>query len=215
MSGMSAAKDLVVLVADKDAEFAVKGLLSRQKSLRIRPLQTDVFVHPGRDSGCFNDSVSFLRGHCGSYSHALVFLDRDGSGQEALDREAIEARLESGLTTSGWEDRAAAIVLSPELEIWVWSDSPEVDVALGWTGRTPSLREWLRIEGHLPDPDAAQGVNSVKPADPKAAFLGALRASRTPRSASLFEKLAQTVGLDRCSDPAFLKLKATLRRWFT
>ncbi|MEW5920448.1 MAG: hypothetical protein AB1796_05725 [Bacillota bacterium] len=35
------------------------------------------------------------------------------------------------------------------------------------------------------------------------------------RSSSLFYNLAKTVGLKRCQDPAFIKLKTKLREWFS
>ena len=50
-------KDLVVLVADQDIEFCLKGLLSRHKSLNPRKLSTqyyDVYRHPGKDPGCLH-----------------------------------------------------------------------------------------------------------------------------------------------------------------
>jgi len=43
---MNGPKDLVVLVADKNIEFAVKGLLSRPRALGVRPITSDFFVHP-------------------------------------------------------------------------------------------------------------------------------------------------------------------------
>ena len=39
-------RDLVVLAADKDMEHALRGLLSRHKSLPIRQIAFDIFVHP-------------------------------------------------------------------------------------------------------------------------------------------------------------------------
>ena len=55
--------------------------------------------------------------------------------------ENLETEAEQRLSSSGWDDRAVAIVLDPELEIWVWSDSPEVDDVLGWRGRIPRLAD--------------------------------------------------------------------------
>lgn len=39
MSSFRPARDLVVLVADNDAELAVQGMLSRHQALRIRPIK--------------------------------------------------------------------------------------------------------------------------------------------------------------------------------
>ena len=98
------------------------------------------------------------------------------------------------------------IVLDPEVEIWIWSDSPEVCQALGWDSRS-SLDEFLIEEGLIE-------ARHAKPSDPKGAMTAALRRSQTPRTASIFETLAKTVGLNRCTDAAFNKLKATLKNWF-
>ena len=39
-------KDLIVLVADRDMEAGVKSILKRHKSLKIRPVKHDIFIHP-------------------------------------------------------------------------------------------------------------------------------------------------------------------------
>lgn len=140
-------KDLVALVADKNMEFALKGLLMQHRALGIRPLQTDVYVHPERDPGCFLRGHDFLHPFFNRYAHALLILDRQGSGRESSCREDLESEAEKRLSQSGWNDRAAAVVLDPELEIWVWSDSPHVGRVLGWPKGRPSLRTWLREQG--------------------------------------------------------------------
>jgi hypothetical protein len=98
-------------------------------------------------------------------------------------------------------------VLDPELEIWVWTDSSELDQVIGWAGRQPLVRDWLRARGFTLN---AEG----KPDRPKEALGEALRHVRKQPSASLFAALAARAGLSRCIDPTFLKLKATLQRWF-
>ena len=71
----------------------------------------------------------------------------------------------------------------------------------------PALSEWLLEQGYLQR-------GSQKPKDPKSAYLKALRTVKKSKSAALFLQLAERVSLDRCHDPAFLKLKSTLRGWF-
>lgn len=46
-------KDLVILVADKNMEFAIRGILSRGRSLRIKQLTFDAYVHTERVRGAF------------------------------------------------------------------------------------------------------------------------------------------------------------------
>ena len=200
-------KDLVVLAADKNMEFAVKGILGRFRSLGIREITADFRVHPENDPGCLVRGHDFLRPFVNHYAHALVLLDREGCGREAANREELEANLEQRLLDSGWGSRAKVIVIAPELEMWVWSDSPHVDAILGWEGREPPLRTWLKDRTFL-------GEGQIKPLRPKEALEGALRLSRTPRSSSNYLKLAQKVSLERCIDPSFVKLKSTLQEWF-
>jgi hypothetical protein len=119
----------------------------------------------------------------------------------------LESELERRLGEAGWGDRAAAVVISPELENWVWSDSPHVDQALGWDRTWGLLRHWLADKGHWE-------AGAAKPAKPKEAVELALFTARKPRSSSIYFGLAQLVSTDRCTDPAFLKLKRCLREWF-
>jgi hypothetical protein len=207
MSALVYEKDLVVLTADKDAEFAIRGVLSRPQALGIRRPSADFFRHPEKDPGILCRAHTFLQPFVADHAHALVVMDREGCGQERLEREALEARIEGALRDTGWADRAAAVVPDPELEIWVWSDSPHVEEVLGWRGREPALRDWLVSKGYVQDAAA-------KPARPKEVLEEALYAVRQPKSSAIFDQLARQVSLSRCRDAAFLRLKDTLNRWF-
>ena len=138
MTNKEQQQDLVVLAADKDMEFAVRGIISRQKSLQIKEIDVKFLVHSKHDPGCLKDPVSLLRLFCTSYQYALVLLDHEGSGGEKKQRQELETQIESILSKNGWADRAAAIVIEPELEAWVWSTSPQIDVKLGWSNSRPN-----------------------------------------------------------------------------
>lgn len=201
-------QDLIVVVADADAEKTMQSLLvRRRKSLNIRDITFKVQRFAKRDSGCYGESHRLLQQFLRQFHYAMVVFDRHGCGQEDRSRLAIEDDVEQRLTRNGWKDRSAAIVLDPELEAWVWSDSPEVDQVLGWTGQTPDLRTWLRRAGF-------QTAGARKPADPKRAMEEALRRVRKPRSPALFYQLAERIGIERCTDDAFAKFKTVLRDWF-
>lgn len=209
MTGQTREKDLIVLVADKNMASAVEGLLSRPKALGISAIQSDIYTHPERDPGCLRKSADFLKPFTSGYAHALVLLDRDGCGRDQLSRRELEQQVETQLDSGGWGDRAAAIVIDPELEAWVWSDSPEVSSILGWgDDRTPDLRTWLHEHDFL-----REGLQ--KPVKPKEAVERVLRLARKPRSSAIYEALATKVSVRRCIDPAFGKLKETLKAWFS
>ncbi len=200
-------QDLIVLVADLDIEVTIKTILKRARSLGIREIsfQVDRFVK--HDPGCYREAHDYLRPFVRQFHYAMVVFDRHGCGREERSREQLEADVESRLAPSGWAERAAAIVLDPELEVWAWSRSPEVPAVLGWGDTKTDLWGWM-TENNLIDSGAQ------KPRDPKAALRRALRTTGKRPSASIFGQLAQRVGLRRCTDPAFDKLKTTLHRWF-
>lgn len=199
-------KDLVVLVADKNMEFAIRGILSRPHALMLHNVSIDLYVHPERDPGCLSRGHDFLRPFVASHGHALVLLDHQGCGRETVPVEELEKELETRLSVFGWQG-AAAIVIAPELENWVWSDSPHVDHVLGWSGKSPTLREWLSERAYWQ-------LGQTKPDRPKEAVEAAIRFVRKQRSSSLYFDLAAKVSLERCSDRAFLKLKSVLQSWF-
>lgn len=200
--------DLAILVADKDAEWTVRSLLERSTALGIRkPTYERILTHPSHDPGVFLGSHDMLRQFANRCRYALVLFDREGCGQEKLARADLELQVEQQLAKCGWGDRAAAVALDPELEIWVWSDSPHVDDVCGWKGHEPSLREWLLAHKWLSD-------GTVKPERPKEALKAALRQVNVAFSASLFGKLAERVSLKRCTDPALQKLLTVLQGWF-
>ncbi|HVC94423.1 MAG TPA: hypothetical protein VND64_12070 [Pirellulales bacterium] len=207
MSDDTSPKHLIVLVADKNMELAVRGLLDRTGALALQMIEADIYVHPLRDPGCLRRSPDFLRDFHKQYVHALVMFDREGCGDRGVGRDELELDVERRLSDAGWIGRAAAVVLEPELEAWVWSDSPEVDQVLGWVGVQPNLRSWLEDEGFVKP-------GEMKPVRPKEAVERALRRSRKRRSSSIYFELARRVSVQRCTDPAFEKLKATLQRWF-
>jgi len=200
--------DLAVLVPGKDEEATIGTLLSqRQASLQIREIEYRTLVHPRRDPGCLGEAPQLLETFVRRARQALVVFDHAGCGREAEDVQALESELKRRLSAAGWGDRAEVIVIVPELEAWVWSDSPEVDAVLGWQGAEPSLRDWLKTNG-------LWEAGASKPSDPKRALEQALRQARVRRSSAIYGALARTVGLERCRDSAFARLRRILQNWF-
>jgi len=200
-------RDLVVLVPDSTFRSVVSTLLSRRHSLGIRRVSYDVYSHPYHDPGCARQSGRFLSPFLPTHSKAIVLFDRDGSGLEPAEAPEIERIVQNQLDRSGWADRSMPVVVDPELEVWGWSDSPQVDRCLGWGERRPAIRAWLRARG-LWEP------LQPKPTDPKAAMKLILRETRGGALPPVLTELARTVGLRRCVDPAFQRFSGVLREWF-
>ena len=199
--------DLICLVADKNMEAAVSGLLTRPQALGIRPITEEILVHPRRDPGCFHQAAELLSGYRESADHALVILDHAWDGMPAASAADVEHLLAEKLQSAGMAGWAIPVVIEPELEAWVFSDSPQVATTLGWTGHRPGLRPALESRG-------LWEMEVSKPADPKAALEWALREVKKPRSSSIYRELAGRVSTMRCQDRSFLRLRNQLRDWF-
>lgn len=199
-------KDLIILVADKNIQCVLEGLLPRHHALKICPVNFDVFVHPLRDPGVYRESADFLRPFQNQYQYALVFLDREGSGQEEKSARQIADEIKMKLEINGWKDRTEAIVFDPELEVWAWVQSQHLAVNTGWKDLT-SLELFLRNQGYWEN-------TSSKPHKPKEAFESALRGKRFQRSSSIYKKIASEASFQGCREPSFLKFKEVLRKWF-
>lgn len=199
-------QDLIVLAADLSMQGALKKILQRHAALAIREISCQVILHPMHDSGVLQNGPEFLQAQNRRYRHALAVCDRHGCGREYMTGEQLEGEIEKRLSNH-WDDRAAAVVIDPELENWLWADSPHVAKELGWQGGMPELRAWLRDHELLSE-------GQSKPADPKTALEQVLRFTHRRNSGALHETLASRVSFQRCVDPAFLKLQVTLGRWF-
>ena len=198
-------KDLVLLVADKNAQFALKGALGRPEALGIRPVEFEFLVHPGRDGGTRRTGPEVLALERRRFQHALLVLDFEGCGTDLPNAAALEAQLDARLSVR-WNDAAKSIVIEPELDVWVWGADNAVGEAIQWTAGK-SVREWLRERGFTFE---ANG----KPTRPKEALEAALRVPAFPRSSALYQTIAEKISLRRCGDEAFIRLRRQLVQWF-
>lgn len=203
-------KDLVVLVPDVSIGQTVRTILDcRRQALHIRELSFQCIVHPGRDGGVRKNAHGLLRPYVGSYNNAIVIFDLHGCGEEEQKTaREIEDNVMSNLTDFGWcNDNAMVVVINPELEAWVWGDSPHLALILGQERRnTREIKSHLQQNGFR--------FNGGKPATPKEAMEYILRESGIPRSASIFRELARKVSLENCRDESFLRLCKFLREKF-
>lgn len=205
MSATDGRKDLIVLVADRNMEHALRGLIGRHRSIGIRPITFDIRIHPERDSGCRTGGIEFLTAFRNQYDHAILMFDFEGSGADKAKQVSLSTELERDMEAA-WGTKAAVVVIVPELDVWVWSDSPNVDKALSWAGRSPALRDWVVTSGFQ--------VSNGKPTRPKEALEAALKEVRKPRSSKIYLELSRNVSLKRCTDKSFAKLKNVLQEWF-
>jgi hypothetical protein len=204
----SALRDVVFLVADSGIEQMVRGFLGRERfhqSLRCGPFAfdpaTDVVVATqGRDPDVHKNARERLRAYEAQYAHAVVILDEqwEGSPGAAKIRDDIAKQM-----APYWE-RFAVVVIEPELEAWVWQDSPHVAQAFKCP---PDFRAILANSGHWP-------LTATKPLDPKAALEYLRDRHRARVLNAAFGRLATQISVRRCEDAAFHHLCENLRTWF-
>lgn len=200
-------KDLIVLVPDKNVLFGMEGLLSRFRSLNIKQISYEIFVHPLHDPGVYHDAAKFLRSFSNQYSYALAFLDREGSGREKEQSEEIAGKVKKEIEHNGWPDRGEVIVFDPEVETWIWTESTDIAKALGWDDYS-ELKTWLMQR------EVNWKQNALKPERPKEAVELSLKRKGIPRSSSIYREIANNVDFNRCQDNSFREFREILQKWF-
>lgn len=200
-------KDLIALVADNNMEATLRSVLQRHEALGIRQIEFDILVHPQHDPGCLSSAHTLLQPFSQRYSFAVVMFDREGCGHESKTTTELENGVNNSLFERGWNNRSFAITIDPELEIWVWKNSPHVSNALGWGNEIDKLYLWLKQKGYL-----EEGENHPK--RPKEAVEAALRNVKKPRSSSIYSELGSKLSLKKCTNPSFLRLQTYLQSWF-
>jgi hypothetical protein len=192
-----------------DAMF--RGFLGRDRchlALRCRAFSFDPredLIRGISDPGTYRQAHVLLRPYLRTHRHAVVVLDNDWNGSPGVER--IRNDISHLLRINGWEsDRSEVIVIDPELEAWLWQESPHIDTAFRYTGAI-SLRQWLSERGMWAD-------GSAKPARPKEAVKAVSKSTGVPQSAAVYRRIAEKVSVAGCTDPAFAMLCQALRRWF-
>lgn len=207
--------DLLFLVADKNMAEAVGGLLERDQIHSIIgcgqfkfDARRDIKVAVGQnDPGLYVRANELLRPFAAEYMRAVVIVDEEWEGSP--DAHDIERRLFEHLADAGWsEENSLGLVVRPEADVWLWSDSLYSAKALGWAS-WDVLRPALEKQGLL-------AAGRTKPERPKEAAEWALRNGdkKAPRSAALYRQISSQVSIKRCVDDALARLLGALRTWF-
>lgn len=208
-------RDCYFIVADANMEQMVRGMLQRTRfdlalgcgQFVFDPSNAsqDLLRAVGdNDPGLYQRIESYVRPVRESHRHLVVLIDAEWSGSPGAAR--IRADILEACRRSGWPDGdAVAIVMDPEVEVWIWQDNPAVEKAVGHRGS--SLRAALAASGVWPE-------GSPKPPRPKEALEAVLRRNRVPRSSALYRQVAGQISVKACADAAFVELRSALRRWF-
>lgn len=200
--------DLIVVTADSQQRRTVATLLlERWQALDIRQLainaDSDIYSLQN-DPGVFHRAGGFLAVFAQQYERALVLIDAEWEGSPTSTEE-IEEKIQDDLNRNGWEGRSAVVVIDPELEIWVWSDSPHVSGIVGMD------KEKIKVLGNQ---KGYWQVGETKPSRPKELLREVLHCTKTKYSRALYGQLARKVSLRRCQDGSFSRFREILQEWF-
>ena len=202
-------KDLIILFADQDTKNLLDGLLPRIHRIEnLREFTYDIRVHVNRDNGVLNDGASFLRNFLSTHNFAIAIFDFEGCGQENnKTRGEIELSLELNLVKHGWpSDNCVTIVIEPEVENWIWVNSPHLPSSIDWS-MSEDIYQWLENQKFI-------STGQLKPNRPKEAFEAALRICGVARSPALYKAIASRASYKHCQEASFWKLIGALRTWF-
>lgn len=200
-------KDLLVIVSDKNIEFLLLGLFSRLSRIEnIKNFTYQIMVHPQRDPGVVNDSHNFARSFSSKFNYIITVSDYEGSGKDDLPLPQIKQIVETNLESNGWASRACSIIVSPEIENWIWVNEAQMHDAVSWN-QTEGIYEWI-------DKNKLRKPGEFKPFSPKEAFEKCLRICQTARSSSIYKKIGSSASYKNCTDTSFLMLITQLKEWF-
>jgi len=213
-------RDLLFLVADSNMEFAIRGFFEREHWNRSIGCATfdfdpgkdkDIRVATGaNDPGLYSRAVELLRPFSSTYRRVVVMVDEEWEGSPGA--EDIQDRIKRQIHAAGWNEKdGLALVLVPEVDIWLWSPSPHVAVAMGWKSWA-ELRE--AIQKQPPQERPWFPNDQPKPQRPKEAAEWALRQKGKARSSSVYREITSKISIGRCKDPALRTLVERLRTWF-
>jgi hypothetical protein len=202
-------RDLIVVAADRAAQVMLIELLDRfPLALGLRPFTYEVIVHENRDPGCYTMGVEKLDLKAKEFEYCILIFDHEGCGAEHKSPPEIEIELEKQLTKGLWTDRNAVIVIEPELENWVWTNSIHTSAAIGWGNDREGLRSWLVAKAWL-EP------NEEKPKRPKEAMEASHKFKlNTPITSDTFQSIAAKASFKSCTSPSFQKFRSTITTWF-
>jgi len=190
-------KDLLLYVADADAQAIMKSILNKPQALAIREITFDIERHPQRDSGMVQCGAELTRMKKGRYQKALLTWDHHGSGRDhKQSSEEVRSEIQEKLDSYTWNENSSVSIFVPELEQWLWYCE---NALLSYCGLSADqLNTWLEERsGKL-----GKSVETLKAEQPKELFeyvmRERLRRTISPRDFAEIGNRAGARGLMDC-----------------
>lgn len=205
-------KDLLLYVADADAQAFMKSILSKHQALAIRPITFDIERHPQRDSGMVQSGAELTRMNKGKFEKALLMWDHHGSGRDhQQSSEDVRTEIQDKLDRFTWRNNSSVTILVPELEQWLWYCESALLTHYGLAA--DQLHTWLEERSAK----LGRSIVDLKTEKPKELFefvmRERLRRTISPRDFEEIGKLAGVNGLMNCE--SFRSIVEVLRVWFS
>lgn len=206
-------RDCVYFVADKTMRETFLGFLSRKDrneqlgcgDFIFDPAEDLFFAAGQNDCGLNKRADALLSAFLHSHKKVVIVLDCDWDGSPG--QGAIIQNITSQLQESGWApDDIVVIAIDPELEQWIWQDSPVLATELRIEA-PQGLKAALSERGLWPQ-------DVAKPPSPKELFIQLRRENNVKLSSSVFKRIAANVPVAACQDSEFRRLVSQLQIWF-
>jgi len=136
-------------------------------------------------------------------------FDWQGSGPKARQTlEDCERAVESSLAINGWpNNRAACIIIDPEIEIWAWGNPTSMWQIVTASGAAAHKNRRLsRIKRQF------DKFNRIS--NPKEVIERRMQRVGIVADGGLYRKLGMKTPMEPCSDRAMQKFRDTLQAWF-
>ena len=144
----------------------------------------------------------------------MEFLLRAGFDRpEALGIRPIDVRIQVHPFSDGGVRTSGANVLSLLSRQYDHAVMVLDFEGSGATGSATDLESNLDAQLVPSWQDRAKAI-VIEPERPKEAFESVLRQMKRPRSSALYRRVGRTISLEKCTDPAFRRLRDRLRLWF-
>ena len=189
-------KDLLLYVADADAQAFMKSLLHKPKALTILQITFDIDRHPQKDSGMVQSGAELTRMRKGQYRKALLAWDHHGSGRDHKQSpDVVRNEVQKRLDSCTWSENSAVTIFVPELEEWLWYC--ENALLAYWGISTEDLGAWLDERANK----LGKSVATLKTEQPKELFEYVMR-ERLKRTISPrdFEEIGRRAGIKGLMD---------------
>jgi len=204
-------KDLLLYVADADAQAFMNSLLNKPLALSIRQITFDIERHPLRDSGMVQSGAELARMKKSQYQKVLLTWDHHGSGRDHKQSpEQVQEEIQNKLDSYTWRGNSSVTIFMPELEQWLWYSE---NALISYCNITiDQLRKWLDERSNK----LGKTVDALKTEQPKELFEYVMR-ERLKRTISPrdFAEIGRRAGVSQLmACESFRSIVELLRNWF-